>query len=65
MGGAKVISELINNKLIDEIRVAIQPIVLGKGIPLFKNMPGEVRLDLKKTDYYDYGIVEFKYGIIK
>lgn len=37
-GGAGLISTFMNLKLIDEIRVAVHPIILGEGNPLFKEI---------------------------
>lgn len=35
VGGSSIIAPLVNNDLIDTYQIAIVPIVLGKGIPLF------------------------------
>ena len=35
VGGGKLITSLLNNKLIDEMDIYIVPVLLGKGIPLF------------------------------
>ena len=47
--------------LIDEMMVAIHPIVLGRGIPLFP--PGTRRTGLRLTDSraYDSGLVMLTY----
>jgi dihydrofolate reductase len=33
--GARLVDSLLKARLVDEIRVAVQPVVLGKGTPLF------------------------------
>lgn len=37
VGGSSIIAPLVNNDLIDTYQIAIVPIVLGKGIPLFSD----------------------------
>ena len=44
-GSADLSSTLIREGLVDEYRIAINPVVLGKGVPFFKE--GQERLDLK------------------
>ena len=46
-GSANLAASLIPHRLIDEFRIAVNPLVLGSGAPLFK--PGE-RLKLKLLD---------------
>lgn len=46
-GSADLASSLISYGLIDELRIAVNPIILGGGSPLFK--PGE-RVKLKRLD---------------
>jgi dihydrofolate reductase len=38
VGGASLVSSLMNEGLIDELRLVVQPIVMGKGKPLFKDV---------------------------
>jgi dihydrofolate reductase len=38
IGGADIISIFLNAGMLDEIILSIHPIVLGKGIPLFRNL---------------------------
>jgi len=64
IGGAEIISTFLNLELVDEIILSIIPVVLGKGIPLFKNMQKEVKLELIKTTDYD-ALVELHYKVLK
>lgn len=59
-GGADLASSLIPYGLIDELRIAVNPIILGGGSPLFK--PGE-RVKLKRLDAtpLSNGIVILRY----
>ena len=38
VGGGEIISLFLNNSLIDEIILSIHPIILGSGIPLFRDI---------------------------
>lgn len=49
VGGSSVVKPLVEKNLIDEYQIAIAPIILGKGIPLFQTMNQSVALKLKKT----------------
>jgi len=64
IGGAEIISAFVNLGFVDEIIISIIPIVLGKGIPLFKDIEKEVKLELIKTTDYDT-LVELHYKIQK
>jgi len=63
VGGAEIITILLNSDLIDEIILTIIPIVIGKGIPLFNDIKKEVKLQLvNSTDYKD-GLVQLHYKL--
>ena len=62
VGGAEIISPFLNRGFVDEIILSIIPIVLGKGIPLFKNIQKEIKLELIKTTEYDI-LVELCYNV--
>lgn len=59
-GGAEIIYLLSNHGLIDEMVLSVHPVLLGNGIPLFKN---EVRRNLMLTDLTQYpsGLVQLTY----
>lgn len=64
VGGAEIISSFVNHGFVDEIILSIIPVVLGKGIPLFKNIEKETKLKLVKTTNYD-NLVELQYKVLK
>ena len=64
-GGAILTKEFIRQKLADEIRVSILPIILGEGILFFDNIGLEQTLHLANTTAYKNGMVELRYKIIK
>jgi len=51
-------------EFVDEIILSIIPIVLGKGIPLFRNNKKELKLELIKITNYDV-LVEIHYKVLK
>lgn len=60
-GGASLITTFMNADLIDEFRIAVSPIILGDGTPLFKNINHRVKLKLRDVKTNKSGMVEFKY----
>lgn len=52
VGGAEILDLLMKDRLVDEFIIAILPIIIGNGIPLFKKDNPEVRLDLIGTKRY-------------
>lgn len=61
VGGGKLISQLLNLEVIDEMYICIIPIILGSGIPLFPNKPKETKFRLVKTEDYNTGAVMLSY----
>jgi len=59
VGGADIVKEFLKNNLIDEFIITIIPVVLGEGIPLFRN--GERQLKLLDSKSYDSGVVQLHY----
>jgi dihydrofolate reductase len=46
---------------VDEVRLMVHPIVLGKGLPLFDRIKGERSLELLGATTFDSGVVELRY----
>jgi len=61
VGGPSVIVSLLQNGLIDEFRLWVHPIVLGKGLPLFKNITERINLKLLKTKTLGSGVIVLYY----
>jgi len=55
-GGAKLITTFLNLDLIDEYRLAVHPVILGKGKPLFQNIKERHKLTLIDTKGYKSGV---------
>lgn len=60
-GGAGLISTFVNLNLVDEFRLAVFPIVLGDGNPLFKEIKQRVKLKLLEVKSGKSGVVELNY----
>jgi dihydrofolate reductase len=61
VGGATFISSLMNEALIDELRLTVHPIVLGKGKALFKDVRDRHELELVKAEPLPGGRVTLTY----
>jgi len=60
-GSLKLTHSFMQMDLIDEYRINVNPIVLGKGIPLFKNIQQRIDLKLLKTKKFASGVIGFLY----
>ena len=63
VGGSDIISIFLNASLINEIILSIHPIVLAKGIPLFRNIQRQLDLKLIKSISYQSGLIQSYYEI--
>ena len=61
VGGATLVSSLMNEGLIDEIRLTVHPIVLGQGKPLFKDVTERQALELVEANPWKSGAVNLTY----
>jgi dihydrofolate reductase len=61
VGSPSLIVALSNLDLIDEYQLSVQPIILGSGLPLFKNVRDRIDLKLLKAKTFGCGAVTFYY----
>ena len=61
VGGATLVASLLNENLIDELRLIIHPIVLGKGQGLFSSVTRRLWLDLVQARANESGRVIVTY----
>ncbi len=61
VGSRSLIIACMNLNLIDEFQLSVQPIVLGSGLPLFKNVRDRINLKLLKTKTFGCGAVTLYY----
>ncbi len=65
VGSRSLIVTLMNLNLIDEFQLSVQPIILGNGLPLFKNINDRINLKLLKTKTFSSGSITLYYEPIK
>lgn len=64
-GGAELAKLLLEYHLIDGIEMAVHPILLGNGKPLFSGMQLRTPLRLVESIPYASGLVMMKYAVLK
>lgn len=62
-GGAGLTGSLMKHQLVDEIQLAIHPVLLGAGKPLFNNIKDRIKLKLIDSKTYQTGLVSVKYQL--
>jgi len=60
-GGADITTTFLNLGLIDEFRLAVHPVIIGQGKPLFQNVEDRHRLNLIEAKGYDSGVTLLTY----
>lgn len=62
-GGADLTASFLNEGLVDELFLAVHPILLGAGKPLFQNIKDRINLTLTDTQTYSTGLVSLWYRL--
>ena len=62
-GGAGLTISLLNLGLVDELSLAVYPVLLGGGKPLFNNIKDRINLTLLDTKTYSTGVVSLTYSL--
>lgn len=62
-GGANFVSNLIKNNLIDEYLLFINPVAIGSGMAIFKELEGKLNLKLVSATPFECGIVALTYQV--
>ena len=60
-GGGQLATALSDAGLIDEYLIAIQPVLLGEGIPLWRSPHGSTTLETVAARVWEGGVVELRY----
>ena len=55
-GGSSLVTTFVNLDLIDEYQLAVHPIILGDGTPLFNNIKERKKLKLTNSQIYPNGL---------
>jgi dihydrofolate reductase len=61
-GGGNFVSELIENKLIDEFNLFINPVAIGRGMTIFAELRDKLNLELVSAKVFSCGIVGLRYN---
>lgn len=64
-GSGSIVSLLSEQRLIDEYRFVVGPLLLGKGQQMIRHMPQSLRLDLREVKQYGSGNVLLCYAPTK
>ena len=56
---------LMSHGLIDEFWLFVNPVLLGQGIPLFKNVTETTKLELLETETFSCGVIALHYETIR
>ena len=62
-GGASLTTSLLNLRLVDQISLAVHPIILGAGKPLFQQIKERLSLNLIDSKSYSSGLVTLTYTL--
>ena len=62
-GGGQFAGLLLENELIDELKVKLNPVVFGEGIPLFGSSTKQVALEYQSCKQYESGVLLVSYKI--
>jgi dihydrofolate reductase len=60
-GGAGLVSSLIREKLIDELHFFVNPVIIGSGMPIFREVTEKQSLKLVSSQSFECGIVALTY----
>lgn len=61
-GSGEIVSYFTQQGLIDEYRIILNPVVIGSGTPMFKNVSEKINLKLQKTRALKSGVVILYYA---
>ncbi|MBO9682094.1 MAG: dihydrofolate reductase family protein [Flavisolibacter sp.] len=61
VGSPGLILSLMKLNLIDELQLCVHPVVVGSGLPLFKDMNNRVQFNLLKTKTFNCGAIILYY----
>lgn len=64
-GSPRASHSLLKEGLVDEFWIFVNPILLGKGIPLFKNIMETTQLKLVETKIFSQGVIALHYETIR
>lgn len=60
-GGGDIVTQLVDQDQLDELIIAIAPVLLGSGVPLFGKLHEWKKLELVGSNQFKSGIILLKY----
>jgi dihydrofolate reductase len=60
-GGARIAQQFVRQDLVDEYGLVVNPVILGQGLPLFKDVPAQRNLKLASCNAFKDGTVALRY----
>ena len=64
-GGGRLVTDLLERGLIDELAVSVIPVLLGSGVPFFGAMSSGTKLALLECRPFPSGIVILNYRVVR
>jgi dihydrofolate reductase len=64
-GGASLAAHFVKNNLVDEFRIKLEPVVLGRGKSLYLGIPERRKLKLTRSKAFGSGVVGMYYEVFK
>lgn len=61
LGSGSIVTQLAEQKLIDEYEIMIDPVILGDGVPMFKNITRRLNLRLTASRAFSSGVILLSY----
>ncbi|WP_235298511.1 dihydrofolate reductase family protein [Portibacter marinus] len=62
-GGGQLAGWMLDHGLIDELKLKINPIILGEGVPVFGSSKRSIKMELKEQLSFDHGLIMNTYLI--
>jgi dihydrofolate reductase len=60
-GSARIAQKFVRLDLVDEYDLVVGPVILGRGLPLFKDVPTQRKLKLVYSNAFTAGAVALRY----
>jgi len=64
-GGGQLVTQLLDLGLVDELGLAVIPVVLGSGVPFLGTMASSTKLELIECRPFPSGIVLLNYRVVR
>lgn len=65
IGGQNIVSQFMQQNLVDEIYFDVEPLLFGSGMPIFKDVDSESDLELIDTNKLNDNTVQLHYKVLK